>query len=108
MPRQVFSEEVEAKLIHLWGVGHIRMKGGTVKKRSVKEKEVAEAVTAYSRQLGDIESVCTASVVHSKTDNLKAKAKEQYKKYRKMKATGSPVKDPSEDSTFDLTTAVAK
>ena len=25
-----------------------------------------------------------------------------------MKATGSPVKDPSEDSTFDLTAAVAK
>ena len=55
MPRQVFSEEVEAKLIQLWGE-HVKTKSGTMMKRSVKEKEVAEALTAYSRQLGDTES----------------------------------------------------
>ena len=69
LPRQVFSE-VEAKLIQLWGE-HVKKKSGTMMKRSVKEKEVAEALTAYSRQLGDTESVYTASVIHSKIDNLK-------------------------------------
>ena len=49
-----------------------------MKKRAVKEKEVAEALTTYSRQLGDMESVLTASVIHSKIDNLKTKAKEHY------------------------------
>ena len=70
------------------------------KKRSVKEKKVAEVLTAYSHQLGDLESVYTVSVIHSKIDNLKTQAKENYKKYRKMTATGSPVGDPSEDSAF--------
>ena len=51
MPRQVFSEEVEEKLIQLWGE-HVKTKSGTMMKRSVKEKEEAEALTAYSRQLG--------------------------------------------------------
>ena len=74
MPRQVFSEEVEAKLIQLWGE-HVKTKSGTMMKRSVKEKEVAEALTAYSRQLGDTESVYTASVIHSKIDNLKTKGR---------------------------------
>ena len=70
MPRQVFSEEVEAKLIQLWGE-HVKKKSGTMMKRSVKEKEVAEALTAYSRQLGDTESVYTASVIHSKSTTSK-------------------------------------
>ena len=51
-----------------------------MKKRSVKEKKVAEVLTAYSHQLGDLESVYTASVIHSKIDNLKTQAKENYKK----------------------------
>ena len=106
MLRQVFSEEVEAKLIQLWGE-HVKTKSGTMMKRSVKEKEVAEALTAYSRQLGDTESVYTASVIHSKIDNLKTKAKEHYKRFRRMTATGRPVGDPSEDGAFDLAAAVA-
>ena len=101
MPRQVFSEEVEAKLIQLWGE-HVKKKSGTMMKRSVKEKEVAEALTAYSRQLGDTESVYTASVIHSKIDNLKTKAKEHYKRFRRMTATGSPVGDTSEDGACTL------
>ena len=65
MPRQVFGGEIEANLIQLKGE-HVRTKSGTTKKRSVKEKEVAEALTAYLRQLGEMESAFTASVVHSK------------------------------------------
>ena len=48
MPRQVFGGEVEANLIQLRGE-HVRTKSGTTQKRSVKEKEVAEALPAYLR-----------------------------------------------------------
>ena len=72
MPRQVFGGEAVANLIQLRGE-HVRTKSGTTKKRSVKEKEVAEALTAYLRQLGEMESVFTASIVHSKII-LKTKA----------------------------------
>ena len=70
MPRQVFGGEVEANLIQLRGE-HIRTKSGTTQKRSVKEKEVAEALTAYLGQLGEMESVFTASVVRSKIKGYK-------------------------------------
>ena len=65
MPRQVFGGEIAANLIQLRGE-HVRTKSGTTKKRSVKEKEVAEALTSYLRELGEMESAFTASVVHSK------------------------------------------
>ena len=69
MPRQVFGGEVEANLIQLRGEP-VRTKSGTTQKRSAKEKEVAEVLTAYLRQLGEMESVFTASVVHSKINNF--------------------------------------
>eukprot|EP00117_Sycon_ciliatum_P009588 scpid100057/ scgid11820/ len=89
MPRQVFTEEIEAKLIQLWGE-YVKNKSGTMVRRSVKEKEIGEALTRFARQLDNTDVEFTASVVHHKIDNLKAKAKEHYKKYRKMTATGSP------------------
>ena len=97
MPRQVFGGEVEANLIQLRGE-HVRTKSGTTQKRSAKEKEVAEVLTAYLRQLGEMESVFTASVVHSgKINNFENE--NNLKKYRKLRqlVVLLQVGDPSED-----------
>eukprot|EP00117_Sycon_ciliatum_P010189 scpid100544/ scgid12188/ len=106
MLRQVFTEEIEAKLIQLWGE-YVKNKSGTMVRRSVKEKEIGEALTRFARQLDNTDVEFTASVVHHKIDNLKAKAKEHYKKYRKMTATGSPAGDAGDDAAYDLTAAYA-
>ena len=108
MPGQVFGGEVEANLIQLRGE-HVRMKSGTTKKRSMKEKEVgttkkrsmkekevAEALTAYLRQLGEMESVFTASVVHSKINNVENEGNKKYRKRRQLVVL-LQVGDPSED-----------
>ena len=95
MPCHVFGGEVEANLIQLRGE-HVRTKSGTTKKRSVKEKEAAEALTAYLRQLGEMESVLTASGVHSKINNFENEGNKKYRKRRQL-AVLLQVGDPSED-----------
>ena len=95
MPRQVFGGEVGANLIQLRGE-HVRTKSGTTKKRSVKEKEAAEALTAYLHQLGEMESVFTASVVHYKINNFENKGNKKYTKRRQLVVL-LQVGDPSED-----------
>ena len=95
MPRQVFGGEVEANLIQLRGE-HVRTKSGTTKKRSVKEKEVAEALTAYLRQLGEMESVFTASVVHSKINNFENEGNKKNRERRQLVVL-LQVGDPSDD-----------
>ena len=108
MPRVVFSAEVEQRLIELWGK-YQREKSGTMMKRAVAEKRIADELNLYAKQLsgGDQEMIYTAAIVHNKIDNLKTKARDQYKKYRKKTATGSPAGDASEDSSYDLGTAFA-
>ena len=95
MPRQVFGGEVEASLIHLRGE-HVRTKSGTTQKRSVKEKEVAEALTTYLRQLGEMESVFTSSVVHSTINKFENEGNKRYRKWRQLVVL-LQFGDPSED-----------
>ena len=87
MPGQVFGGEVEANLIQL--------RGEHVGTKSVK-KEVAEALTAYLRQLGEMESVFTASVVHSKINNFENEGNKKYRKRRQLVVL-LQIGDPSED-----------
>ena len=103
MPRQVFGGEVEANLIRLRGE-HVRTKSETTKKRSVKEKGVAEALTAYLRQLGrwNLYSLQASSVprlIILKTKAMKIFENEGNKKYRKRRqlVVLLQVGDPSED-----------
>ena len=46
MPKVVFNDEMEGKLIELWA-HYQRVKSGTMKKRSQKEKEIAEDLNLY-------------------------------------------------------------
>ena len=57
---------------------------------------MAEALTAYLRQLGEIESVFTASVVHSKINNVENEGNKKYRK-RQQLVVLLQVGDPSED-----------
>eukprot|EP00117_Sycon_ciliatum_P049807 scpid42557/ scgid35256/ len=51
MPKVVFNDEMEGKLIELWA-HYQREKSGTMKKRSQKEKEIAEDLNLYARSVG--------------------------------------------------------
>ena len=90
MPRVVFCEELEGKLIELWAAEQ-KASNGTMKKRSVKEKVIAVKLNLFGRELyGDkFQNEITVPIVHNKLDNLRTKAREQYKKYRRHTATGS-------------------
>ena len=99
MPRQVFSDDLEEKLIALWAEYQTK-KSGIMMKRTKKEKEIADKLNLYAKEIGeDIEF--SHSIVHNKIDNLKSKAKEHYKKFRRATATGSAV-DSTSDEAFDL------
>ena len=89
MPRVVFSDDVESKLIELWADMQ-RNPGGLMKKRKVKEREISEKLNEYLRELhGDDVEPLTPLVVKNKIDNLKAKAKEFYRKFTAATSTGS-------------------
>ena len=51
MPKVVFNDEMEGKWIELWA-HYQREKSGTMKKRSQKEKEIAEDLNLYARIVG--------------------------------------------------------
>ena len=103
MPRVMFSQELEGKLIELWN-GHLRRPPGGTVRRSYAEKEIAIKLNLFAEQLGE-EALYTASIVHSKIDNMKTKAKGLYETYTKKTATGMPVGEVDEDSTYDLESA---
>ena len=67
MPRVVFCEELEGKLIELWAAEQ-KASNGTVQKRSVKEKEIAVKLNLFSRQLyGDkFQKEITVQIVHNR------------------------------------------
>lgn len=65
MPRQLFSDEVESRLIELWGE-YERNKSGTMVKRSHKEKDFADKLNSYARQLGAEDSY-TSLMVQNKS-----------------------------------------
>ena len=79
-------------------------------KRAVAEKRIADELNLYAKQLsgGDQDTIYTAAIVRNKIDNLKTKARDQYKKHRKKNRNWfSPAGDASEDSSYDLGTAFA-
>ena len=97
MPRLVFSDGLEEKLTALW-VEYQTKKSGVMMKRA--KKEIAEKLNLYAKEIGE-NMEFSPSVVHNKIDNLKSKAKDHYKKFRRATATGSAV-DPTSDEAFDL------
>lgn len=107
MPRVLFTDDVEGRLIELWG-DYQRTKNGTMLKRSLAERQIADKLNDYAKEIGlGSDVVFTGPIVHSKVDNLKTKAKELYKRYRRRTATGSPVGDPGKDDSYDLQAAIA-
>lgn len=105
MPRQVFSDAMEEKLIELWAEFQ-KDKAGSMMKRSKKEKEIAQKLNLYAKAIGEADVDISQSVVHNKLDNIKAKAKEHYKRFKKATATGSAV-DSTSDDAYDLEKAFA-
>eukprot|EP00117_Sycon_ciliatum_P038536 scpid40822/ scgid28619/ len=103
MPKGVFNDEMEGKLIELWA-HYQREKSGTMKKRLQKEKKIAEELNLYARSVG-LDMTFDGKMVHNKIDNLKAKSKELYRKFRKTTSTGSPA--PGPDDAIDLEGAYA-
>ena len=89
-PRLVFSDGLEERLIALW-VEYQTKKSGVMMKRA--KKEIAEKLNLYAKEIGE-NMEFSPSVVHNKIDNLKSKAKDHYKKFRRATATGSAV-DPA-------------
>ena len=87
MPKLVFNDEMEGKLIELWA-HYQRVKSGTMKKRLQKEKKIAEELNLYARSVG-LDMTFDGKMVHNKIDNLKAKSKELYRKFRKSTSTGT-------------------
>ena len=79
MPRQVFSDDLEEKLIALWAEYQTK-KSGIMMKRTKKEKEIADKLNLYAKEIGE-DMEFSHSIVHNKIDNLKSKAKEHYKKF---------------------------
>ena len=98
MPRQVFSDDLEEKLIALWAEYQTKKSG--IMKRTKKEKEIADKLNLYAKEIGE-DMEFSHSITHNKIDNLKSKAKEHYKKFRRATATGSAV-DSTSDEAFDL------
>ena len=75
-------------------------------KRMLKEKEMAVKLSDYARELhGEGAEEVTQQAVHNKLDNLKAKAREHYKRFQKKTSTGSAVADPGSDEAYDLEAA---
>lgn len=70
-------------------------------KRSKKEKEIAAKLCEYAKEIGEAETELSATTIHNKIDNLKSKARDHYRKYRKATATGSAVTS-TDDEAFDL------
>ncbi|XP_065181828.1 potassium/sodium hyperpolarization-activated cyclic nucleotide-gated channel 1-like [Sycon ciliatum] len=102
MPRLVFNGALEAKLIELWNDHcHHRNELGRSKKRGSAEKEVAHTLAAYAIEAGETEPI-TWKVVHNKVDNLRAKAKETYRRYRLKHQDGTFVGPRGADSSYDL------
>ena len=99
MPRQVFPDEVESKLIDIWADYQLN-KSGIMKKRKTKEKEIAEELTLYARSLG-LQITYDQTMIHNKIDNLKSKAREMYKKYKKATSTGSAAPDGEDSIDFE-------
>ena len=63
MPRLCFSPESEKRLIELWAE-YQRTKAGTMVKRYIKEKEIADKLSAFERELvGEGGTVYTAAMV---------------------------------------------
>eukprot|EP00117_Sycon_ciliatum_P013940 scpid80854/ scgid14409/ len=54
-------------------------------KRSVAERQIASKMNDSVQHLGIKDVVFTAPSVHSKVDNLKTKARDHYKRYRKKR-----------------------
>ena len=107
MPRLVFSDELEKKLIELWAE-YQRTKSGQMKKRAVKEREMTAAINTYAKELYGADSPeFSQTVIHNKIDNLKSKARGHYRKYRKETGTGQAVDDPGSDNAYDLELAYA-
>ena len=65
MPRVVFSAKVELRLIELWG--KYQRENGTMIKRAVAEKRIADELNLRAKQLsGDVqEMIYTAAMVHN-------------------------------------------
>ena len=72
MPRVVFTDDLEKKLIEIWAE-YQRNETGKMMKRSLKKKEIASAVNQYARELyGESreQDLFTATMVYYKIDNL--------------------------------------
>ena len=87
MPRVVFTDDLEKKLIEIWAE-YQRNKTGKLMKRSPKEKEIASTMNEHARELSGEQDPFTATMVHYKIDNLKSKARDQYKKFQFVIVTG--------------------
>ena len=102
MPRVMFSQELDGKLIELSN-GHLRRPpGGTVRKSYAEE--IAITMNLFAEHLRE-EATYTASIVHSKIDSMKTKVKGLYETYTKKTATGMPVGEVDEYLTYDLESA---
>ena len=66
MQKLVFCEELEGKLIELWAAEQ-RASNGTMKKRPVKEKEIAVKLNLFGSELyGDkFQNEITVPIVHN-------------------------------------------
>ena len=71
MPRQVFSDDLEEKLIALWAEYQTK-KSGIMMKRTKKEKEIADKLNLYAKEIGE-DMEFSHSIIHNKIDNLKSK-----------------------------------
>eukprot|EP00117_Sycon_ciliatum_P043255 scpid95198/ scgid5362/ len=111
MPLVHFNDELEQKLIELWGEQQ-RRKGGQMIKRKVREMEVVQALNKYAVQLyGEKnEHEFSLKVVSNKINNLKSKARDFYKKYTASTQTGAAVGDGcgGNAGSLDLAAAGAK
>ena len=108
MPLVHFNDELEQKLIELWGEQQ-RRKGGQMIKRKVREMEMVEALNKYAVQLyGEKnEHEFSLKVVSNKIDNLKSKARDFYKKYTVSTQTGAAVGDGCGGNAGNLDLAAA-
>ena len=107
MPRVVFTDDLEKRLIELWAE-YQRNKSGKMKKRSLKEKEMTAKINLYAKELDGADAPeFEVGVIHNKIDNVKSKAREHYRKYLRETATGSSAADPGSDAAYDLESAYA-
>ena len=81
MPRQIFSDDLEARLIELWA-DYQKSKSGQMVKRIMREREIAEKLNAFAKE-SNLDIEITPLIVHNKVDNLKAKARDLYRRFRR-------------------------